>query len=432
MRHIRTKLTLAMSVVAALVLTFTGIALMLNITVDYRRDFYADVKPILQSGTLNADNAAAAFESEQLSDKNCYLFKDGNIVMSTSGGGSVKETDNLRSLLSGGECSETELTDGVLDYGIYLGDGCGVYVTDTKAGLYSQIRGLSWQLAQALALGILLAVLISWLLSSRLTRSIKTLEAGAMRMADGDFSPIRLDTRDEIGSLCSVLNRMGEQIQRDYDEFEREEERRREFVANVSHELKTPITVIKSYSQTLTGMDVDADTRKQFLEIIDGEADRMSGAVSQLLELSAQTRASTLPPEHIDLVSLCRSVADGLNSKGLDISISGEGVVERDPSRVRTIVTNIIGNAIKYTEQGGVDITVCGSVLKVRDSGIGISTDDIPHIFERFYRADKARGRGTGGTGLGLAIAKECADVIGARISVVSELSEYTEFTVEF
>ena len=424
MKRIQTKLALAMSAVAALTLAITGVALIFNITVDYRRDFYADVRSALES--ITAENARELFETDKISDKNCYIIKDGNVVYSTSRGGSIKMTDNLRALISGGSCSESS----TLDFGRVLDDGRVIYVTGTKAGLYSQIGSLSLKLIQALAVGILIAVIISWVLSKRLTRSIKTLERGAMRMAEGDFSPIPLESRDEIGALCTVLNRMGEQIQRDYDEFEKEEARRREFVANVSHELKTPLTVIKSYSQTLGSADVDKDTQQEFLQIIDSEADRMSDTVSQLLELSALTTKQVEKAEQTDLVLLSRDIIKSLDCKGLSITIEGEGTVLRSKKRVRTILANIIENAIKYTESGTVSIKVYGNILKVKDSGIGMSKEELSHVFERFYRADKARGRG--GTGLGLAIAKESADLIGAKISVESVISEYTEFTIEF
>jgi two-component system sensor histidine kinase VicK len=249
-------------------------------------------------------------------------------------------------------------------------------------------------------------------------------------MAEGDFSPISVDSRDEISSLCEVLNRMGEQIQSDYDQFEREEARRREFVANVSHELKTPLTVIKSYSQTLGSAQVDPDTQREFLQIIDNEADRMSDTVSQLLELSSLSRERLEEATDIDLKLLCEEIVKSLDSKGLTVTISGNGSITRDKKRVRTILANIIENAIKYTEKGTVSINIHDNILTVKDSGIGMTEEECAHIFERFYRADKARGRG--GTGLGLAIAKESAELMGADISVQSVPTEFTEFTIEF
>ena len=288
----------------------------------------------------------------------------------------------------------------------------------------------------ALLLGVLLAVGISWVLSKRLTRSLHALGEGARRITEGDFSGIEISSADEIGQLAGVMNSMGAQIQKDYDEFEREERRRREFVANVSHELKTPLTVIKSYSQTLNEMEVDRDTAREFLSVIDSEVDRMTLTVSQLLQISRLEAGPDTAPEEVDLAKLCGGIADALaleiKAKALTITLSGGGKVICERAKAHTILTNIIENAVKYTERGGIEIEIEDNTVTVRDSGIGMTKEDVRHIFERFYRADKARGRKTGGTGLGLAIAKECADAIGAKITVDSKLNEYTSFTVEF
>lgn len=445
MRKIQTKLTLAMSVLTAALLAFTGTVFMINTTADYRHDFYSDVTEVLSRDRLPAEINEETLEAYVLSnwrrltagsDKNYYILKDSNVIKSSYQGGTLTLTDNLSALQSGGECTESELFSTVLDYGVYAGDGYAIYITDTHNQLYSQIKTLGLQLVQVLLLGVLLAVAISWIVARRLTRSIRALEEGAVRMSEGDFSKIEVKSRDEIGALAEVMNRMGEQIQHDYDEFESEEKRRREFVANVSHELKTPLTVIKSYSQTLAQMDVDASTSRDFLSVIDSEVDRMTDTVSQLLIISRLEAGKKSEKENIDLAALCREITDTLSieikAKSLEVSHFGEGTVLSERAKARTILSNIITNAVKYTEKGGITITVEGNTVKVRDSGAGISEDDIPHIFERFYRADKARGRKTGGTGLGLAIAKECADAIGASITVSSKISEYTEFTVEF
>ena len=445
MKSIRTKLTIAMSLLAAAVLAFTGIVLMVNITVDYRSDFYTTVTAVLDRErlpkTADTESLVAFLDANDKglqsgSDKNCYILKDGNVVSSTNEGGILRSTENLNTLINGGECRESELFSPVLDYGVYAGDGYAVYVTDTHNQLYSQIGSLGLHLIQALLLGVLLAVGISWVLSKRLTRSLRALGEGARRITEGDFSGIEISSADEIGQLAGVMNSMGAQIQKDYDEFEREERRRREFVANVSHELKTPLTVIKSYSQTLNEMEVDRDTAREFLSVIDSEVDRMTLTVSQLLQISRLEAGPDAAPEEVDLAKLCGGIADALaleiKAKALTITLSGGGKVICERAKAHTILTNIIENAVKYTERGGIEIEIEDNTVTVRDSGIGMTKEDAGHIFERFYRADKARGRKTGGTGLGLAIAKECADAIGAKITVDSKLNEYTSFTVEF
>lgn len=444
MKRIRTKFNAAMVMLAAFVLTFAGIVLIINITIDYRRDFYADVTPILQQELLggDADTICKYLDSVWQSinsntDKNYYIFKDGTLIKSYKSGGSLKKTDNLQLLLDGKKPKEAELLSGVLDYGAVTDGGYVVYISDSMSVLLSQIGNISWLLIQALTLGVLLAVALSFILSKRLTSSIRALEEGAMRMAEGDFAPIPQPSNDEMGRLCTVLNVMGAQIQKDYDEFEREEKRRREFIANASHELKTPLTVIKSYSQTLAQMEVDSDTRQKFLTVIDSEADRMSAQVSQLLELSKLEEKTSGDAVEIDLAVLCRKITDSLaiqiQQSDISLKLDGCGKAVADYQKAYTLMSNIIENAVKYTNQNGtVTVNISEGSVAVTNTGAGIEADDLLHIFERFYRADKSRNRQTGGTGLGLAIAKECADSIGATIEACSVPSEYTTFTVNF
>lgn len=434
-----------MSLLTAALLAFTGTLLMINIAVSYTNDFYDDVKEVLRYDKLPhtiTEQSLYEFmqsESERLnlnSDKNFYILKDANVVKSSFQGGTLTKTKNLDALVKGKECVKSHVFSTVLDYGIYAGDGFCIYITDTHNQLFLQIRTLALHLVQALLIGVLLAVGISWLIARRMTRSIRALKEGAQRMAEGDFSKITVSGHDEISSLAEVMNTLGEQIQHDYDEFEKEEGRRREFVANVSHELKTPLTVIKSYSQTLSSMDVDKDTSRQFLAVIDSEVDRMSATVGQLLEISRLEAGKRAKKESIDLLALCSDIGQSLmpsiQSKALEFTLSGEGTVISERGLVYTVLSNVISNAVKYTPSGSVSVTVDANKVTVRDSGIGIAQEDIAHIFERFYRADKSRTRQTGGTGLGLAIAKQCADLIGAKITVESKLSEFSEFTVEF
>ncbi len=446
MKRIRTKFNAAMVMLAAFVLTFAGIVLIVNITINYRRGFYADIQPVLQSeqllGCTDADSICKYLDGKWQSinsdtDKNYFIFKDGTLIKSYKSGGSLKHTDNLNLLLVGKKPKEAELFSGALDYGAITDGGFVVYVCDTMSVLHSQIGEISWLLIQALTLGVLLGAILSFIISKRLTASIRALEDGASRMADGDFSPINVPSDDEMGRLCTVLNDMGAQIQKDYDEFEREEKSRREFIANASHELKTPLTVIKSYSQTLEQMDVDDATRHKFLSIIDSEVDRMTTAVSQLLELSKLEAKTSGDAVEIDLYLMCKKIADSLEMKiknnDISFSINGNGAIVADYQKTYTIVSNLIENAVKYTNHGGnITIDINTNRVDITNTGAGIEEDDIKHIFERFYRADKSRNRQTGGTGLGLAIAKECADSIGATITATSIPNQNTTFMVEF
>lgn len=195
---------------------------------------------------------------------------------------------------------------------------------------------------------------------------------------------------------------------------------RREFVANVSHELRTPLTTIKTYAETILDMEENSDSVSHFVKVIENEADRMTRLVKDLLTLSQLDSSKMLERrKKFDLANLISSVVEKLSisaknsghKMNLDINMSSS-VCFGEPDAIEQVITNIISNSIKYTPAGGkIDISCNGDFSKayitVRDNGIGIPASDLPRIFERFYRVDKARSRQSGGTGLGLAIAKE-------------------------
>ena len=210
---------------------------------------------------------------------------------------------------------------------------------------------------------------------------------------------------------------------------------RREFVANVSHELRTPITTIKSYAETIEDMD-DIDKQSptfHFIEVIEKEADRMARLVKDLLTLSQlDSSKKTSKPVDFNLALLIESVVEKLSISTrdsgkhikLDIDMNyPQCFGEQDA--IEQVLTNIITNSIKYTTGGGkIEVSCKGdfenAMITVKDNGIGIPAEDLPRIFERFYRVDKARTRQSGGTGLGLAIAKEIVERHGGNISIES------------
>lgn len=220
---------------------------------------------------------------------------------------------------------------------------------------------------------------------------------------------------------------------------------RREFVANVSHELRTPLTTVKSYAETLmdTAFD-DRGVQMRFLSVIAQEADRMTRIVRDLLTLSRldEKRPERQSAEAIDLKSFLGGIVErmSVSAKKKEQTITyrqmnsvGEFYSNRD--KLEQVIINIISNAIKYTPSGGRIEVFSGKLysdiyIKVTDNGIGIPKENLPRIFERFYRVDKARSRDTGGTGLGLAIAKQIMDEMGGDIKIASEVDKGTEVTI--
>jgi len=220
----------------------------------------------------------------------------------------------------------------------------------------------------------------------------------------------------------------------DITEIRRLETMRRDFVANVSHELKTPLTSIKGFIETLLGGALeDKDNSRHFLEIIQEHADRLNDLINDLLELShIESREIRLDKEKTVLFDLVETVISGfgsqLNKKGIKVenSISRELIVWADKDKLGQVITNLLMNAVKFNKDSGF-IKIYSEIIQdnqikivVEDSGLGIPAKDIPRIFERFYRVDKARSRQLGGTGLGLSIVKHIIELHSGAVGVES------------
>lgn len=248
------------------------------------------------------------------------------------------------------------------------------------------------------------------------------------------FAPFRNENEQPAG-LIVVIQDITEHVKLD--------SMRKRFVADVSHELKTPITSIMGYSETLLENEVDEETSKKFLERISSEARRMANLVSDLLTLSRYDRAKAIVTKtEFDLGELVKYAFEGLDIEMKKKQQNGEcfvtsnvPLVYADKNGIERVVINILSNAIKYTHEKGSIKVYVGFVyndayIKIIDTGIGIPKEDLDKIFERFYRVDKARTREMGGTGLGLSIAKEILDQNGGMIDIKSEIGKGTEVVI--
>ncbi|WP_066050368.1 two-component system histidine kinase PnpS [Robertmurraya korlensis] len=231
----------------------------------------------------------------------------------------------------------------------------------------------------------------------------------------------------------------------DITEIKKLEQMRKDFVANVSHELKTPITSIKGFSETLLdGAMEDKQTLEAFLNIILKESDRLQTLIQDLLDLSKMEKQGfQLSIQKINIVDVLNEVlpilAGKASEKNIDLQFEAEddGIyIEGDVYRLKQVFINLITNAISYTPEGGlVRVEVRERTSKIRinvvDTGIGIERKEIPRIFERFYRVDRARSRNSGGTGLGLAIVKHLIEAHKGNIRVESKVGRGTTFIIE-
>ncbi|MGM0882517.1 MAG: two-component system histidine kinase PnpS [Bacillota bacterium] len=256
------------------------------------------------------------------------------------------------------------------------------------------------------------------------------------RLLELNLVPIHPDGNEFSGVLL---------VLQDVSAIRRLERMRSEFVANVSHELKTPITAVKGFAETLLGGAVnDEETARSFLQIIYDESDRLNRLIGDILELSKiESRRVPLVFSPVEVDSFVSKSVKLMESeaarKNIELSMNIEPglYVEADEDRLRQIIMNLLSNGINYTPDGGrVSVKVEGIGddhirISISDSGIGIPKKDLPRIFERFYRVDKARSRSSGGTGLGLSIVKHLVELHKGTISVTSSLGVGSTFIIE-
>lgn len=241
-----------------------------------------------------------------------------------------------------------------------------------------------------------------------------------------DYLPFKDEEENEIG-LVFVIS--------DITESEKLDKMRKDFVANVSHELKTPLTSIKSYSETLVNDDYDKEITKKFLNVINTEADRMARLVKDLLKLSNfDASFDNVDVKESDWVVLIENILLKLKpiyqakDQEVDfINFVDDSLGKFDYDKMEQVIINILSNAIKYTEEKGKIIINLKNdsenfIVEIIDDGIGIPDEDLENIFNRFYRVDKARSRKLGGTGLGLAIAKEIVEMHNGKLIIKSKL----------
>jgi signal transduction histidine kinase len=307
------------------------------------------------------------------------------------------------------------------------------------AGVTDTFRFLGefwWQFLVAGLLAAGIALVVARWLARGMTQPLRDMAAAARRMETGDYSArVQTKSRDEVGQLATAFNRMSA-------ELENLERSRRDLVANVSHELKTPIAAIRAHLENLLDGVEEPDPRT--LQVMLAQTERLSRLIEQLLELS-RLESGELPlrREEMPLAPLVSQVLSEI-----DVARSDRGVevrsdlpedlpsVDADPERVHQVLFNLLDNAVRFTPPGG-EVTVSahrqnGSVeVSVIDTGIGISPEHLPRLFERFYRADPARSREDGGTGIGLAIARSVVEAHGGHIRAESRMGTGSAFTFD-
>ena len=449
-RNIHLKLVLIMVLLIVSLMVVVGAFLMNSVTGYYINEFYTqtaaafgqdnvDFVRDLQTAGENETDGAAMLEAV-LSTYEGVLGVDRRhrnfYVLDGAGrclGGSVPEpegglavTPNIAKALLGEPGFDSSVTAGYMDAAIPItrgGQDYIVYILDNRETAQELNAEMFTLIVEALVLGLVISVLLSFLLSQAMVRPLQRLTDGIELAARGDFShKLEVTSGDEIGQLTESFNTMAGQLEANIAELEKAEQQRKDFVANVSHELRTPLTNIKSYAETLAdGIgDLPPEMEKKFLGVILNESDRMTHILQDLLTLSRfDSGRSEL---RLTLFPFAQAVDDTYQAILMDAQNHSHTVtldlpdwlprVRADRERIMQVMMNIVSNAIKYTPPGGRITLSAGREgdkvwMQVDDNGIGIPEADREHIFERFYRVDKARSRQSGGTGLGLSIAQE-------------------------
>jgi len=300
------------------------------------------------------------------------------------------------------------------------------------------IRRFGWMLTGAGSAVLVVGLLGGWWVSSRALRPIGVISATATRIATGDLSQ-RIPSEEaesELGQLAQTLNHMFERLQASFA-------RQVQFTADASHELRTPVAVVLTQTQTALARERSAEEYRESLEACQRAAQRMRSLIEALLTL-ARLDCAEAPPPFVpceldtitrEAVELLRPLAQD-RAIGLELELAPAPCVG-NPGQLAQVVTNLVSNAICYNHPGGsVRAAVAAqngqAVLSVSDTGMGIALEDLPHLFERFYRADKARSAAQGHTGLGLAITKAVVEAHRGKITVESTHEKGSLFKVYF
>ena len=303
---------------------------------------------------------------------------------------------------------------------------------DPDAGLFTD-----WQFVALIALGMVGTGVLIWYLASsvgaRLRAGVDALADTAQAVAEGRLDARAPEPDDELGRLGRAFNRMAGRL-------EQADARQREFLADVAHELRTPVTSIEGFAQALDdGTARTEEDRREAVGFIRAEAARLRELVHDLQQLTYLDLQPDVRREPLDLGDAARRAAARLaldaHVRGVELTATGDADAVGDPEHVDTILTNLVANAVRATPAGGsvtlTAVTGRGEAgVAVRDTGSGIAAEHLPHIFDRLYRVQAGRERAAGGSGLGLSIVRRLATLLGGRVAVESAVGEGSTFTL--
>lgn len=403
---------------------------------------------VLGSGSVDADISSLQLQFEE-GLRYTLISSEGQVLFDSQGEVNTDHSNRpeVKQALELGSGSVVRHSETLGEDAIYaaavLETGEVLRLAEQRPSYFTIVNSIAFPLVASIVLVCIVAFILSKLLTKRITSPLDRIDAS---------KPLALSTYEEMEPLLHRIDEQQQQLKDQNSELARAENLRREFSANVSHEMKSPLQVISGYAELLKSGMTNSDDTQKFAGIIYDESQHMGNLIDDVLTLSRLDdplieNAGKEPLELLEvtteIVKRLLPVADNRNIRlrafGSTVKIVGNRQL------LAQLISNLVSNAIHYSDSGGEVTVVIGKDLaldsardtpeafvRVKDSGCGIAPDEQEKIFERFYRVDKSRSKESGGTGLGLAIAKHAAEFHGATITVESAEGSGSVFTVHF
>ncbi|MEH7383567.1 HAMP domain-containing sensor histidine kinase [Bacillus sp. JJ1533] len=407
------------------------------------------------SRTSNVDVLIRQY-SNMLGERNILftVFDENGVSLSAVGGFvpqvelKKKEWDKVRSghivsVKQDYKRFEQEVTFIVMPYMIGQTFVGGVLLASPISGTQEMIHDINQYLFSTMFLALAVALLMSWILSTIHVKRIKRLRKATSMISAGDFS-VKLPSSDfdEIGELSNDFNEMAERLKKSMEEIESLESRRRKFMADVSHEMRTPLTTISGVIEGLKNDLIPEEEKAKGVQLVSQETKRLIRLVNENLDYEKiRSNQVTLQKETIELIEVLEVVKDTLEPQAdekddqIMIEVPDGLLITADYDRLIQILINIIKNSIQFTDNG--TIWIRGkkgeheTIIEIEDTGVGIDPEEIEKIWHRFYKADVSRtGSPFGQFGLGLSIVKQLVHLHNGKIEVSSEKGKGTKFEI--
>ena len=439
-KSIRTRLTLwYLAIIVILLLMFSSVAYFM---------LYYNLYNNLDNSLQNRANSLSGATMVIPRSNELLMSFDANGTMTQQIGGVTVDASKLSGLITKAVAGQnTYLTaTGTENQQVRLyataffnpfnGQPVVIVVGQTTTEITDVLHTFIYVIVFAMVGVIVLAGLGGLFLAERALKPVQQITKTAQNIEGSDLSQrINVKTDDELGRLASTLNEMIGRLEESFN-------RQRQFTADASHELRTPLAIMQAEATLALSKERTPDDYRKSLETISQESDYMSSVISKLLFLArSDAGKEQLNFEGVELKELITGLSANIEvlaqDKGIKFAVDAkeELTVNGDKVKLRQLFINILENAVRYTPADGlISVSLVkqesNAVVSISDTGIGIPPEHLPHIFERFYRVDKARARADGGVGLGLAIAKIIAESHKGTITVASEVGKGTTFTI--